>query len=53
MNNPFRILIVIAAVIAVAFFVGFIYVVFFHPGGNPQGLGSVVAALGTSGPLAR
>jgi succinate dehydrogenase hydrophobic anchor subunit len=52
-NNPFRILIVIAAVIAVAFFVGFIYIVFIHPNGNPQGLGSVVAALGSTGLLAR
>lgn len=46
-SNPFRILIVIAAVIAVAFFVGFIFVVFVQNGGRASALAPIVTALRT------
>jgi hypothetical protein len=43
--NPFRILIVIAAVIAVILFAGFIAVHFFGLVWRPESLGSITAAI--------
>ncbi|HEY0259590.1 MAG TPA: hypothetical protein VGC18_07050 [Lacisediminihabitans sp.] len=34
MSNPFRVLIVVALVVAIAAVVGFVYVVFVDPGNN-------------------
>jgi hypothetical protein len=41
--NPFKIFIIIAVVVAVVLFAGFIYTVFFHTGAQPEGLGSLLA----------
>ncbi len=45
MTNPYRILVIMAAVIAIAFLAGFIYVVFIQHGGRASSLAPIVTAL--------
>lgn len=46
MLNPFRVLVIVAAVIAIVLFAGFIAVAFFHVGGHPQSIGSIATVTG-------